>query len=431
MKLIHGASIKNALREVSPISIAVAYVGIDWTSYIDTTTLRDIVLSPTIGTNPSAIAQLAARLGWDNVHFLDHLHAKVYLGAQAAAVGSFNLTANGLSAKGLEEAGFLISEPDTLAGLRTLLETYKAQAAAAYPTVDDKLARLAELRQTWDRAVKTGVIRNDSRKRKISEYTPTAADEAYVCCVWGQAGYSSKVVSPSTIHDVVSFDEKDNVEPDRWILCWHADDKGYPDDSLQPYWLHIDEVISGGAVDKQYTKLAIERTDRQPLSPPFELSEDTARALHTVLRSGRFPEFLGDVEPWSLDATLPRLGEFFAAVREEAGRPAAEASGAPLSGDALRQLFQSRIREAMDIAAGLGVIGHRIQAMLQTNHAVTLAKRLVIRGDIQSGLRNLGQRNALHLSFEHIMLEPQFASLFTSAELSAATWRLKHANDIQ
>ena len=430
MKLIHGASIKGALREVSPVSIAVAYVGIDWSSYIETTTLRDIVLSPTIGTNPRAIAQLADRLGWDNVHFLDNLHAKIYLGAQSAAVGSFNLTANGLSAEGLEEAGFVISDRGTLAELRTLLETYKAQASLAYPTIQDKVDRLAELRDLWDRAIKTGTVRNDSNEREISEYTPVATDEVYVCCVWGEAEYSDEVISPSTIHDVVAFDENDEVKSDRWILCWHCDDKGNPDDSRQPYWLHIDEVVSNGAVHEQYTKLAIERTDRHPLHPPFELSENTVRALHTVLRSRQFPEFLGGMETWSLNATLPRLGEFFAAVREEAGRAVADQSKAPLSIDALRQLFQSRIRESMDIAAGLGVIGHRIQGMLQTNHAVTVAKRLVTSGDIQSGLRHLAQENALHLSFEHIMLEPQFAPLFTRKELEAATWRLKHAKDI-
>lgn len=428
MKLIHGTSIKSSLREISPISIAVAYVGIDWASYVDPTALREIVLSPTIGTNPFAVIQLARKLGWDNVHFLDNLHSKIYLGATHAAVGSFNLTTNGLSAEVLDEAGFLVSEPQTITELHGLLENYKTKAANAYPTLESKLECLAKLRETWDRAVKTGAIRNDSQSHDILDYVPAAEDEAYACCVWGEIKYNEEVVSESTIRDSVSFDEADEIKPDRWILCWYVDSDGYLDDSQRPYWLHIDEVLSGGANDERYTKLAIERSDRHPLHPPFELSDATVGALDAVLRTDRFPEFLANRDPWLLNDTLPRLSEFFAAIQEEVRRGLdkgkAQPPAAPLSTDALRQLFQFRIREAMDAAVQKGVIGYTIQGMLQSRHAVEVAKKLVISPELQPGLHHLARARALDLSFEHIMQEPQFAPLFTRGELEAAAWRL-------
>jgi hypothetical protein len=310
MKLITGAAIKRALRNVSPISIAVAYVGIDWLTYIDTSTLKEIVLSPTIGSNPVAIAQLVSRLGWENIYFLDNLHSKVYLGAVQATVGSFNLTANGLSAEGLQEAGYIISEPEEITKLQALVNEYKALATAAYPTELVKSERLTELRAIWDRAIKTGAIRNDSTSGNILDYVSTPGDpDVYVCCTWGDFTYNEQVVSPSTISQSLSFLDTDEIKPDRWILCWSAGEDGYPN-KCDLYWLHIDEVVKDGAINKKYTRIAIERNDRLFLNYPFELTPATVDAIWAVLCSGEFPELLGDRDPWSIRDTLPRLPEF-------------------------------------------------------------------------------------------------------------------------
>lgn len=118
MRLIHGTDIKSTIRDISPTSIAVAYVGIDWASYVSPDRIKEIILSPTLGSNPYAIVNMAKYIGWENIYFLDNLHAKIYLSASQAAVGSFNLTANGLSAQGLEEAGFFIEEKEEIDGLR-------------------------------------------------------------------------------------------------------------------------------------------------------------------------------------------------------------------------------------------------------------------------------------------------------------------------
>lgn len=429
MQLIHGSEIQRALREVVPTRIAVAYVGIDWATYIEANLLKEIVLSPTLGSNPSAIMEIADQLGWENVHFLDNLHAKIYLGEAKAAVGSFNLTANGLSAEGLEEAGIVVQESRALARLHALLESYKSQAVAMYPTTKEKLERVAVLRAQWDRAVKTGAIRNDAKPRDLPGYQSLAPDEFYVCWVAGEVEYNEDVVPMAMIEDAVSFLEGDKIQPDRWILCWYARNDGLPDERRKPYWLHVDEVLSNGALDEQYTKLAIERNDRCPLPPPFELTDAAVSALRAVLHSGRFPAFQGNVYPWSINPTLPLLPAFLEALREElAAVPSAATSNADQI-DSLRRIFFERIRTAMDISLEKKYVTHSIDGMLRARHAVDVAKLLVRPGaDIKSGLKKLARAKALHLSFESIMLEKQFQPLFLPRELECARFNLMEAD---
>jgi len=333
MKFVHGSDIQRGLREISPSQIAVAYVGIDWKTYIVPEMLQDIVLSPTVGTNPAAIVEIAEAIGWEHVYFLDNLHAKIYLGERSAAVGSFNLTANGLSAEGLQEAGFLVDDARALAELRARLDDYRRQAAVAYPTTGAKLVRVAELRALWDRAIKQGVIRNDAQATALEAYRPVSADEIYVCWVLGDITYTDQIVSPGTVNNTLSFLESDMVRPDRWILCWTPRGDGHPDERYRPYWLHVDEVVEGGAQDAPYTKVAVERNGRAELPPPFEITDAAVHALYAVLNSGEFPEFLDYHETWSVDRTLPRLPAFLRALRE-AARHAATAARTPESAEA-------------------------------------------------------------------------------------------------
>lgn len=104
MKILLAYEIGSAIQRCNPLKIAVAYLGEDWRSFIpDVQHLEEVIVSPTLGTNPRAVMDLAQRIGWENVHFLDELHAKFYLGSSTAIVGSANLTHNGLSGDALIE----------------------------------------------------------------------------------------------------------------------------------------------------------------------------------------------------------------------------------------------------------------------------------------------------------------------------------------
>lgn len=65
--------------------------------------------------------------------------------------------------------------------------------------------------------------------------------------------------------------------------------------------------------------------------------------------------------------------------------------------------------------------------MLTTLGGIGLAKKLVLSGELQEGLKTLAKLERLDLSMEAIMQEEKFAHLFTNAELEAAGWRLSQA----
>jgi hypothetical protein len=96
----------------------------------------------------------------------------------------------------------------------------------------------------------------------------------------------------------------------------------------------------------------------------------------------------------------------------------------------LRQLFKARVEAATDLVVEKGYVKRTIRNMLQETHAVELAKKLVIAPDLKSGLIQLKRANALELSFECIMLEPQFSSLFSKKILEAAQWNLKRVQNM-
>ena len=62
--------------------------------------------------------------------------------------------------------------------------------------------------------------------------------------------------------------------------------------------------------------------------------------------------------------------------------------------------------------------------LLERYGGVQTAKRLIAEGEIQYGFKRLAALGRLDLTMEQIMLEPEFASLFTEGELAAARWRL-------
>lgn len=322
MQLVSGTSIKEGLREVMPTHVAAAYVGRDWRTYIDTSQLQEIVVSPTLGSNPYAIAEIAKTIGWENVHFLKNLHAKIYIGENAAAVGSFNLTANGLSAEvhALEEAGFIVRDSATCLALRTLYDRYKAEAKKQYRTTPEKKDRLKELRTFMDRGIANGLLHGVHIKVAFADYVPVDKNEIYICWSAGELQLNEEVVSEAILSQTLSFLESDEIKPDRWILCWEANEDGSPVESTSPYWIHIDDVVPHGCLGNPgaYTKLAAERIDRVLPAYPFELTKDVVRAFYHVLNSNLFPEFLpGGDESWSINPTMDRIPAFFAAWRAE------------------------------------------------------------------------------------------------------------------
>ena len=93
MKLLTSSKeIRDGLSRIKPSRIAVAFVGSNWRDFVPAHYLEEIILSPTLGSNPKAIEDLFKELSPARVHFLDELHSKIYLGkSQWGPSSHFNI----------------------------------------------------------------------------------------------------------------------------------------------------------------------------------------------------------------------------------------------------------------------------------------------------------------------------------------------------
>ncbi|MVW61862.1 hypothetical protein GPY61_18185 [Massilia sp. NEAU-DD11] len=339
MKLVSGTQVKDELHALGPRQVAVAYVGRDWEQFVSTATLREIVVSPTAGSNADAIADLVRALRWENVHFLDELHAKLYIGPSAAAVGSFNLSMNGLSGEALQEAGYVVDAPAALEELGRLYERYKSRAQERYPSQKDKEKQLSRLREINSRLAealpRTG---SQNESRRLADFIPVT-DRDFYCCYYESEGADFDVAAlqrqqpdkfTAVVDDPASlmarylpFLEKDDVQAGHWVLMWKAEAGGSIPDKLDVEWMFIHRVFPKGAKDEHhgYTTLAVQwKGARRVGAPPFKLGAAEKTALRKLLASGEFREFLPpqDGRPWSLNKTFQHFKQFVEKLRSMA-----------------------------------------------------------------------------------------------------------------
>lgn len=93
----------------------------------------------------------------------------------------------------------------------------------------------------------------------------------------------------------------------------------------------------------------------------------------------------------------------------------------------LASIFTERLRDAMRQSHALDYHPHRFEQMLSAEGGLALARRLVKSGELQDGLKAMIKLGRRDLAMESIMLEEEFATLFTPAERAAARWRLEQA----
>jgi hypothetical protein len=329
MRIITNSELPNAMNEVQPNRIAVAYVGIDWNLYIDKDKLAEIIVSPTLGSNPRAIEQLVELLGWDRVHFLDELHAKIYIGKDKAAFGSFNLSRNGISVDGLEELGGISQESIVVERLTAEFLRLREKAIARYPTVQKKESRLSDLSRLRNRAIEEGILKDDNSLIQIEDYSPKNSIVMFVCW-WIALDPERDFAILSAVDPKLSaetFDsvsenyttalESDKIEPGSWLLMWKARADGMPYKNSKPYWLYVHEAIPHGIKGDDYSRLLLQRKDMITPTAPFDIDrKDVARELRTVLSMDEFASFrLVEGKLWSTQDCAEDTSRLIAAVK--------------------------------------------------------------------------------------------------------------------
>ena len=303
MLITDPESLRTAILDIRPSHVAVAYLGAGWKEYLDLDSLTEIIVSPTLGSNPDALHELLD-MTWQreiSVYFLENLHAKLYIGNDAFLVGSPNLTDNGFGG-GLEEAAFLLR--DEAVRKQALIEFARLRDRSV---ADEQRQRkmLESLRETWNRAHWHDVWPIASERRKalvLSDFQPGAQRIHIAWYVALDIDYDEEVIRTSVsgigqhapdsyFKDAMTFAGDDDVREGDWLLCWHSNDDGTPRRNGRIYWMQVNLVIPSGARDEitgAYTLVAATRHDYNPMPEPFSLDRSAKRLIRNLLASNDY-----------------------------------------------------------------------------------------------------------------------------------------------
>lgn len=290
MDILFGNDIAKAIHDCKPEYIAVAYIGKDWRKFIkDPAALKKVIISPTLGTNPKAVSELVSEIGWDNVEFLDELHAKVYIGSDSVISGSANLTNNGLSGHGLYELCTATKEKEQLVIYRKYFDNLKSKAVALYPSISAKKECLNELYRLWGKAIANKLVISEESGTKFEEFELLSNEHFYVS--WYQTAdceYSSDLDAVSdVIESDMHFLPTDDIKKNKWVLMWQKTNTDTADKRVNPTWMYIHDIFENGIKDQdyEYTTVAIERNDLDRPAEPFELTEKVVAALKSAVEN--------------------------------------------------------------------------------------------------------------------------------------------------
>jgi hypothetical protein len=292
----NAVQLRDALKEIKPSKIAVAFVGDGWKRYVSSAHIKEIVLSPTLGSNPKAIEEIMDLIGPSNVYFLDNLHSKIYLGKESALLGSSNLSDNGFANSRLLETGVLIKQWQSSIwhGLNT------GRGSEKSPAINNYRSDLDRIHIAWYQGPDINY-----NKEAINAVVPDA-----------------KGIDPDDyFYDALHFHEKDSLQPGDWILSWHCRDDGYPRKNGEIYWFHVHHVVPNGVHDDSYTKLVGQAKNLKCPTQPFTLDSRTKSLIRDALNSGKFLQLLAlNDDVWRLalaDKVVPKFLEY---VRKKANR---------------------------------------------------------------------------------------------------------------
>ncbi|PTR32482.1 hypothetical protein C8J98_10535 [Luteibacter sp. OK325] len=328
--LTNAAAIRKAILAVRPTRVAVAYVGSDWATFFPEGLPKEIVLSPTFGSNPYAIEEIIDALGERNVHFLDRLHAKIFLGAEAAVVGSCNLTRNGLADRGLFEVAAAISDVADMKALADAFAVYRAAARNLYPNRASKLTKIHALKESWVRGIVAGIV-----PPHMQVPAPDARDHILdmptVRISWyhggANPGFNNSRIRDAApdiggeagIDDFMYFKDTDDVKQGDWHLAIRYKADGFPPANGAISWVYTHHLIKDAVFDEAWpddTSLAVQGKLPRPI-PPFKLDSDTRSAIRELVSESRFADFRPPTDPdgdWHLPSRA-RVATFLQALQ--------------------------------------------------------------------------------------------------------------------
>lgn len=327
--------LQDALKVIHPTHVAVAYLGANWKEYLDDVEqLKEIIISPTLGSNPDALEELLD-LTWNqelSVYFLTNLHAKIYIGRESCLIGSANLSYNGFGG-GLEEAAIMVFD-HTIRG-QAMTQFARLRDVAVSDEREQRLM-IESLRKQWNRAYWHDVSPNELGGSKGE---PTLSDFqlgsrrihlAWYCDEGIDYRKDSIRAAIPEIHeddpghyfqDAANFIERDDVEVGDWLLLWACKKNNQPKKNIRARWMQVNHLIPNGASEESegaYTLVAAALPDRNHMPAPFALDDKVAVLLRDLLLSDDYPELLGSDDAWwSAKKAWPVAQRFLEALKAE------------------------------------------------------------------------------------------------------------------
>lgn len=289
-RLIADRSImRRELRSLRPTHIAVAYVGKDWADLLGKDhQLSEIVLAPVPGTSPQAIREIARKIGWENVHFFDQLHAKVYVGPTHTMVGSANLSSNALLPGGtqLYEMVVLTDDPLLREDAMREWERYRALAKSEYGTEKKKRDRLAELVKAQP---KIKAARVSIRAPKTPTLATFKVGSVPIHLEWWESEHEDGCDPDDTNYiNTRAGKQLDEIKIGSWVLQWQCDLKGRPVGVSPLQWMRIDEIRLGKAPGEDvFVDQLAERVEPTKAMHPFALDDDVQKAFMSLVRESK------------------------------------------------------------------------------------------------------------------------------------------------
>ena len=293
------AELREALRQIEPHRIAVAYVGSQDTlqGVIDWSGVQCLTVQPASCTSADAIETIREGLPKKGrLLFHDTLHAKVYLGDSAALVGSANLSHNGIGG-GTVEACCLVTAPEDLSRIATFLDGVEAEAAKRFPPGGDNwnwcLQRLGEEPEDLCSLVEFNAGMRNVQAPSFLEYC-SRGGQPFVVEWWEEdeeLTLDAMKLFESRSHSIsnsLSMKEKlhEGVE---WILCWRCKKDGTPRAKIELEFMHVDRQEQKPIYKRQTDIYQWSVVELRPLAremqQPFRIDDAFREAFRAVVAS--------------------------------------------------------------------------------------------------------------------------------------------------
>ena len=306
--------IAKTIREtVKPHTIAVAYVGKDWKDYIGPDCLKEIVLSPTAGTNHEAIIGgkdgygLEQNLGIENIYFVDNLHSKIYIGETYALVGSPNLSKNALGESNLLETAILLSDKHLIEDLKKIVDKYKDISITLYPNQVKKRKQIEALKEANKK-------NNYLKTKKISfqNYDIEGSGERIIIAWYlseneaGKIGEDYDIKFPDDLEKTSdkwnNFLVNDKIKKGDRILNWEFNNIKGKIVAKKFSWFVVSDFLDNGVSGQgNYTKLVYQGKNITNFIPPFDVNDVAKKCFNEIINDTQFIDFSGNEnEDWHI-----------------------------------------------------------------------------------------------------------------------------------